>query len=215
METSFWLQKWQQNEIAFHEHVANPALVKHVNKLALKKDSRVFLPLCGKTLDIAWLLSKDYRIVGAELSQTAIKQLFIGLSVKPNISKIGELNHYSAKNIDIFVGDVFNLSQKILGDVDAVYDRAALIALPPETRHRYTQHLMKITNKAPQLLLSVEYNQKLMAGPPFSVSNDEVIRHYAKSYTPTLLSSTDIPGGIKGKFPAKANVWLLQKKIQT
>ena len=209
MDTTFWLQKWEKNDIAFHEREANPSLVKYFRELSLVKGSRVFIPLCGKTLDIAWLLSNGYHVAGAELSQTAIEQLFMGLGVKPNISRSGEISHYSAKNIDIFVGDIFKLSKKMLGPVDAIYDRAALVALPESMRDRYAKHLMEITDQAPQLLLSFEYDQKLMEGPPFSVSNAEVNQHYRDRYNLTLLASTDIPGGLKG-CPAKENVWLLK-----
>lgn len=211
MHANFWHQKWATNDIAFHEKEANPALIKHFKEFSLVKGSRVFLPLCGKTLDIAWLLSNGYRVAGAELSDTAIEQLFMGLGVKPKILGWGEGNHYSAKNIDIFVGDIFNLSRKVLGPVDAIYDRAALVALPKDMRRRYTTHLTEIADNAPQLLLSFEYDQNLMEGPPFSVSNEEINQHYKNCYDLTLLANTNIPGGLKG-CPAKENVWLLHKK---
>ncbi len=212
MDASFWLQKWEENDIGFHTSEANPTLVKHFKELSLGKESRVFLPLCGKTLDIAWLLSNGYRVAGAELSEMAIEQLFMGLGVKPKISGLGAVSHYSAKNIDIFVGDIFYLSGKVLGSVDAIYDRAALVALPEKMRDRYTAHLTEITDQAQQLLLSFEYDQNLMEGPPFSVSNEEVNKRYRDSYALTLIASTNIPGGLKGKCPAKENVWLLKNK---
>jgi thiopurine S-methyltransferase len=210
MDVNFWLQKWEKNEIAFHESEANPALVKNIKELSLVQDSRVFIPLCGKTLDIAWLLLHGYRVAGAELSSNAIGQLFTGLGVKPKISQSGEVSHYSAENIDIFVGNIFNVSGKMLGHVDAVYDRAALVALPEEIRHRYAKHLMEITNQAPQLLITYQYDQTLQEGPPFSVSNEEVNQHYRDRYALTLLESIDIPGGLKGKCAATENIWLLK-----
>jgi thiopurine S-methyltransferase len=136
MDIDFWHQKWEKNEIAFHESKPNPVLVTYFKELKLVEDSRVFLPLCGKTLDIAWLLSKGYRVAGAELSKLAIEHLFIGLGLEPKISKFGNVSRYSATNIDIFVGDIFDLSHEVLGRVDAIYDRAALIALPKERRNR-------------------------------------------------------------------------------
>jgi thiopurine S-methyltransferase len=211
MEKSFWLQKWAKNDIAFHEREANPVLVKYFSKLSLTKGSRIFIPLCGKTLDIGWLLSKGYRVAGAELSEMAIEQLFTELAIKPKITKLGEINYYSASNIDIFVGNIFDMSRKMLGPVDAIYDRAALVALPEKMRDQYTKHLTELTNNAPQLLLSFDYDQNLMEGPPFSVSNEEINRHYKDCYNLTPLASIDIPGGLKGKVPAKENVWLLKK----
>lgn len=210
MDTKFWHQKWENNDIAFHESEANPLLVKYFNALSLVEGSRVFLPLCGKTLDIPWLLANGYRVAGAELSKIATEQLFAELGVAPKISGVGEVDHYSAKNIDIFVGDIFDLSGKMLGLVDAIYDRAALIALPEKMRNRYTAHLAEITDKAPQLLICYEYDQSLMEGPPFSISNEEVNQHYRDSYDLTLIASTNVPGGLKGKCAAKENVWLLK-----
>ncbi|MCP4178899.1 MAG: thiopurine S-methyltransferase [bacterium] len=209
MDVNFWLQRWERNEIGFHEKVTNPLLVEYFKELALDKYSRIFLPLCGKTLDIAWLLSEGYRVIGVELSKTAIEQLFAELGVEPNISKAGNVDHYSAKNIDIFVGDFFELSSKALGIVDAIFDRAALVALPEEIRQKYKTHLLEITSAAPQLLFSYEYDQSLMDGPPFSVSSDEVKRYYMNNYKLNLLKKINISGSIKGKCAAIESVWLL------
>ena len=210
METSFWHQKWERNEIAFHQSEANPLLVKYFAELSLEKGSRVFVPFCGKTLDIPWLLSNRYRVAGAELSKIAVEQLFAGLGVEPKISGVGAVDRYSAENIEIFVGDIFDLSSETLGSIDAIYDRAALVALPEEMRIRYTAHLTEITDKAPQLLITFEYDQSAMEGPPFSVSKEEVNELYEASYDLTLIASTDVPGGLKGRCPAKENAWLLR-----
>jgi len=212
MDSSFWLQRWQSNNIGFHKSEVNPVLVKYFGELALSQGSRVFVPLCGKTLDIAWLLSEGYRVAGAELVEMAIEQLFDELGVEPKISRIGEVRLHSAKDIDIFVGNIFDVSSNMLGSVDAIYDRAALVALPGEMRHRYTALLIDVTDKAPQLLVTYEYDQNLMEGPPFSVSEEEVNQHYSGSYDLSLIASTDVVGGLKGKCAAKENVWLLKKQ---
>src|SRR6266404_8946226 len=107
MDEQFWLQKWEANQIAFHQGEANPLLVAHFDALSLPKGSCVFLPLCGKTLDIHWLLSSGHRVCGAELSPLATRQLFAELGVTPEITAIGPLSRYSAPGIDIFVGDIF------------------------------------------------------------------------------------------------------------
>ena len=212
MEPSFWHQRWEKNETGWHESKANPVLVKYFHELSLAKGRRVFVPLCGKTRDIAWLLSHGYRVAGAELSQLAIEQLFMDLGLQPDISGVDEVHQWSAKNIDIFVGNIFTLSRKILGPVDAVYDRAALVALPGDMRPLYTAHLTDMTHKAPQLLICYDYDQRLMDGPPFSVSHEEVHRHYGDNYEITLLASAEVAGGLKGKCPATENVWTLRAK---
>jgi thiopurine S-methyltransferase len=210
MEASFWHQKWERGEIGFHKSEANPLLIKHCEKLDLAQGSRIFLPLCGKTRDFAWLLACGYRVAGAELSELAIKELFNDLGVEPSISRMGELDLYRAKNIDIWVGDIFDVSAKMLGLVDAIYDRAALVAMTASGREQYTSHLMKITDAAPQLLICYEYNQQLMEGPPFSIHAEEVQHHYAAAYQLQPVESKDVVGGLKG-VGAFETVWLLQK----
>jgi thiopurine S-methyltransferase len=211
MDEQFWRRKWELNEIAFHQGEANPLLVAYFQALALGEGGRVFLPLCGKSLDIHWLLSSGYRVAGAELSLLAIEQLFAELGVTPEVTAVGPMSRYSAPGIDIFVGDIFNLSRGMLGPVDAVYDRAALVALPEAMRNRYAAHLMEITDGAPQLLIAFDYDQSLIDGPPFSVDRVEVRRHYAHNYDLTLLASPDVKGGLKGKVAAKEDVWLLKR----
>jgi thiopurine S-methyltransferase len=218
MQPDFWHERWQSNQIGFHLPEANPLLVKHFSALNLtpkipqKTSPCIFLPLCGKTLDIAWLLTQGYQVIGAELSQIAVDELFSQLNLTPKITQKSDFTHFSSSNIDIFVGDIFNLTPEILGKVDAIYDRAALVALPNEMRKAYTAHLLALTNKAPQLLICFEYDQNLHAGPPFSISADEVRKHYQTQYDLTLLASETMADGLKGKFPATEQVWLLTPK---
>ncbi|MGZ5052641.1 MAG: thiopurine S-methyltransferase [Methylobacter sp.] len=210
MEASFWHQKWERGEIAFHASEANPFLVEHFEKLNQAKGSRVFLPLCGKTRDIAWLLGSGYRVVGAELSELAVNELFKELALEPQITETGKLIRYSAKDIDILVGDIFDVSAEDVGPISAIYDRAALVALPSGMRERYTSHLMNITGAAPQLLIAYEYDQQLMDGPPFSVSENEVKQHYGAAYQLRSVETKSVPGGLKGKAASTETVWLTQ-----
>ena len=214
IDAKFWHERWEKNEIPFHERKPNPILVKHFSRLELKKRARVFVPLCGKTLDIHWLLSKSCRIAGAELSQIAVGQLFDELELRPTISKAksGAGLKYSAKNIDIFVGDIFKVTRARVGPIDAIYDRAALVALPETMRKRYSAHLMKISDRAPQLAVTYDYDQSALPGPPFSITNAELVAHYGRYYDLVLLNSQPLPGGLKGKCPAIENVWLLKQK---
>ena len=211
MEANFWHKKWEQSEIGFHLNEVNPLLVKHFGELSLATDSRVFVPLCGKTQDIRWLLSCGYRIAGIELSRIAIEQLFADLNLNPSISQVGTLTCFTAENIDIYVGDIFCLTKDELGPINAIYDRAALVALPMDMRNRYALHLCEITNLAPQLLIAYEYDQNLQEGPPFSISSQEIQHHYKHRFTINLVTSTDILGGVRGKSPAKEHVWVLKK----
>lgn len=213
MNTEFWHERWAQNEIGFHLSDVNPLLVKHFHQLDLAKGSRIFLPLCGKTRDIAWLLSQGYHVLGSELVSAAVEQLFAELEIKPKVTEHKNYRHYSAERLDIFAGDIFYLSPSELGDVHAVYDRAALVALPEPVRKCYTAHLRNITHKAPQLLLCFEYDQSVMDGPPFSISKKEVESHYRDAYSLDLVETVEVPGGLKGKCSAQEHVWLLKDSI--
>ncbi len=210
MDASFWHQRWESNQIGFHIDEANPLLVSNFNHLSLAHADRVFLPLCGKTRDIAYLLSQGLSVVGVELSQIAVEQLFSELGLQAEISEHGNLKLFHAKNIDIFVGDFFALRPSLLGPVNAVYDRAALVALPHSMRLRYTQHLQDLTHSATQLLITFEYDQAVMDGPPFSINSDLVKDYYQAKYELTHLAGIDVPGGLKGQCKAFENVWLLK-----
>lgn len=211
MEASFWHQRWERNEIGFHGASANALLVKHLPSLRLPQQSRVFIPLCGKTLDIHWLLGQGFHVAGAELSELAVTQLFAELGVAPEIIQLGKLRHYRATHIDIFVGDIFDLTADTLGQVDAIYDRAAMVALPAQLRDKYTAHLTAISHAAPQLLICYLYEQSQMSGPPFSVDDAEVKQHYQAHYILHLLESADVAGGFKGHIPAEEHVWRLSR----
>ncbi|SDW41296.1 thiopurine S-methyltransferase [Nitrosomonas communis] len=212
MEANYWHQRWQQGEIGFHGSQVNPALVEHLSRLNLTEGARLFLPLCGKTLDIAWLFEHSYRIVGAELSSIAINELFAALGLVPEITPVGALSRYSAKNIDIWVGDIFDLTSSMLGAVDAIYDRAALVALPEHMRNRYTAHLIALTHAAPQLLITYEYDQHLYDGTPFSVPEKELKQYYGGTYQLQQMAQDQIAGGLKGKVEAATVIWLLQRE---
>ncbi|MBQ0758684.1 MAG: thiopurine S-methyltransferase [Zhongshania sp.] len=212
MDAEFWQSRWDAREIGFHQEQGNPLLKAHFSQLALSAGDRVFIPLCGKTKDIAWLLANNYRVVGAELSEIAIKELFAELGVTAQVKPVGKLLHYSATNIDIYLGDIFELSAEVLQSVDAIYDRAALVALPFVMRCKYTQHLNDISQLAPQLVICFEYDQSVHDGPPFSVTEKELREHYGSNYMISLVGRVVLDGGLKGRVAADEAVWVLNAK---
>ncbi|CUS34545.1 Thiopurine S-methyltransferase [Candidatus Nitrospira nitrosa] len=211
MDAIFWHNRWQTNQTGWHERAVNPLLTTHFPSLHIPHAGRVFVPLCGKSLDLGWLLSQGYAVAGAELSELAVTQLFTELRMEPAISEVGKHKLFHGEKIDIFVGDLFDLSRETLGPVDAVYDRAALVALPDTMRVQYTAYLKSLTALASQLVIGYEYDQTIVPGPPFSVTPDELHRHYGDSYALTPLARIDVPGGLKGKCPATEHVWKLEK----
>ncbi|MBS0149961.1 MAG: thiopurine S-methyltransferase [Nitrospira sp.] len=212
MDAHFWHNRWETKQTGWHERAVNPLLITHFPSLHVPPSGRVFIPLCGKSLDLGWLLSQGYAVAGAELSELAVTQLFAELGIETHISDVGKHKLFHGEKIDIYVGDLFDLSREILGPIDAVYDRAALVALPEPMRERYTGHLKAITGLAPQLIIGYEYDQAVVPGPPFSVSPDELHRHYGDTYALTALARVDVPGGLKGKCPATEHVWKLEKR---
>ena len=210
MESEFWHGKWARGETGFHQAEANPLLAAHFEALALGKGAHVFVPLCGMTLDIPWLLSQGYRVSGAELSQAGVEALFEAMGVTPEVEQLGALTRYRAEGVDVYVGDVFDVTAEVLGKVDAIYDRAALVALPEEMRRRYTAHLRQITENAPQFLITFDYDQSVMDGPPFSISSDEVASHYGAHYDVGKIASVPVEGGLKGRCPSMEEAWLLR-----
>lgn len=212
MDAVFWHERWISQQTPFHEKDGNALFTRNAEALDLTSAARVFLPLCGKTRDIAWLLARGFRVVGAELSRLAIDQLFEDLGVAPSVLQVGGLIHYAAEGIDIFVGDIFDVDTATLGPVDLVYDRAALVALPEEIRPRYAAHVTAITHAAPQMLICFEYDQDKMDGPPFSVTGDEVRRHYTSAYTISEVERIAVDGRLKGIVDAEETLWRLRPR---
>ncbi len=210
MDAEFWRRRWEANEIGFHEGAPNALLVAHHAALALATGSRIFLPLCGKTRDIGWWLAQGHRVVGSEWSRLAVEQLFAELAIDPVVSDLGGVTRFRAGTLDILQGDVFDVSATMLGRVDAVYDRAALVALPADVRGRYAAHVTALSSGAPQLLVCFEYDQALVAGPPFSVGEAEVRRLYEADggYRAVPLETRAVERGLKG-VPAAETIWLL------
>lgn len=209
MNNEHWLERWEEKNIGFHEDSINSLLIKHFKTLNLPTNSRIFIPLCGKTLDISWLLMLGHDIVAAELSEIAVKELFEELYILPKVTKENGVTRYHTTGIDIFVGDIFNIDSKMVGNIDAIYDRAALVALPKDVRIKYTQHLRELSNNAPQILFCCEYDQNIMKPTPFSIEPSEIEEHYENHYKIELLERKEIKGGLKGKYQAEDTVWLL------
>ncbi|MGO3301060.1 MAG: thiopurine S-methyltransferase [Pseudoalteromonas sp.] len=209
MDANHWHERWEKNEIGFHEDEVNQYLDRYFTKLNLQQGDTVFVPLCGKTFDIHFLLKSGIKVIGAELSEIAISQLFSELQLSPTITEHGELKCYSANNLIVWVGNIFDVSKELLGPIGAVYDRAALVALPSLMRERYSQHVIHLSQNAPQLLLVFQYQQREMAGPPFSIETSEIHKHYAAYYQLNLLCEEPVEGGLKGQVSANNVIWHL------
>jgi thiopurine S-methyltransferase len=195
MEPKFWQERWARNQIGFHLPEVNPYLQRHWPKLALAEGAKVLVPLCGKSLDLMWLASCGHRVLGVELSEQAVQAFFSEQGLVPRISQRGVFKVYQADLIEVWCGDFFALDAEALADCSALYDRAALIALPPLMRAQYAEHLNALLRPGCQgLLITLDYDQTQKAGPPFAVTDDEVKVLLGSHWTVQVVEEQDILG---------------------
>jgi thiopurine S-methyltransferase len=196
MEPEFWHQRWQENLIGFHQSEVNPYLKKYVSSLGVAPGDTVFVPLCGKSLDMWWLQQQGFRVIGVELSPIASEAFFTDSGHHPHQLESASFTIWKSADVEILCGDFFDLTEDMLTNVRAVFDRAALIALPPALRRKYVDHLGRILPKdANGLLVTMEYPQSDMQGPPFSVAQAEVESLFAEHFNVELLEDIDVLAG--------------------
>ncbi|HET8942152.1 MAG TPA: thiopurine S-methyltransferase [Rudaea sp.] len=193
MHADFWLQRWREGRTGFHHEKTSPLLQANWPKLSLPADSRVLVPLAGKSLDMLWLASQGHRVLGVELSPLAVEQFFTDNNLSAVMRQSGSFKHYTAGSIEMICGDFFDIDDEILVTCSGVYDRAALIALPAAMRQRYAAKL-SCALRAPcnMLLVTLDYAQSEMDGPPFAVSSDDVASLYGREWQITQLEQHDI-----------------------
>lgn len=193
MKNEFWLERWEREEIGFHQNEINPYLCQYWQDLHPAHKGEVFVPLCGKSRDMLWLRKQGHLVLGVELSAIAVQAFFRENGYIPHRSTAGKFDCYEADGIRILCGDFFDLSKDEVAQVSSVYDRASLIALPPEMRERYARHLVSILPPAtPILLITFDYPQPQMPGPPFAVSTGEVEALYLGHAEVRLLAQLDV-----------------------
>jgi thiopurine S-methyltransferase len=193
MEHDFWQQRWQEGRIGFHQDGVTPLLQEYWPTLALPSGSRVFVPLAGKTLDMSWLAAQGHRVLGVELSQIAVGQFFDEHGLTPTLHESRYGMHHLAGGVELICGDAFALDADLLSDCESVFDRAALIALPPRLRRRYATELYpRLLTGCRGLVITLEYPQHEKDGPPFSVDEEEVRALYAGHWRIELLARRDI-----------------------
>jgi len=193
MQHEFWLERWKQNQIGFHQQEVNPHLQHYWPRFPASQGDKIFVPLCGKSNDLLWLLGMGYHVVGVELSPLAVESFFSENDLKTKIKRKGNFWVSEINGLQIFCGDFFALQPADLGHVKVVYDRAALVALPVDMRIKYVSSLSALLSTNTQILLiAFDYPQHEMQGPPFSVPGEEVERLFGSWCDLELLGSTDV-----------------------
>ena len=219
MESKFWQQRWQEGRIGFHKSDVNPELIKYFSNIALPAGSRVLVPLCGKSIDMVWLACAGYDVVGIELVESAVQAFFTEQNITPTITEFtsaadkSTLKRYqgqlAGRTIILWAADIFALSTI---DIDAIYDRAALIALPANMRADYSTHIVKLSNNAPQLLITLNYDQSKKDGPPFSINQQQLHQYYSADYKIVELASNSSTLNAASEILVIEHVWLLKPR---
>jgi len=192
MEPEFWLKRWQTDDIGFHRDEVHPALEQLWPRIASEAGGRVFVPLCGKSRDMQWLAMHGHPVIGVELSEKAIDAFFEAEDLAPRERREGAFTVKSAGSYELWCGDLFELPHNAVADVAHFYDRASLVALPPEMRVKYAQHLADMLPSAScGLLVSLAYDASEMNGPPFSVPDTEVAALFGIDFEIETLTSRD------------------------
>lgn len=216
MNPEFWQSRWGEGRIGFHKSEVNPLLLKYFTALQLKKGSRVLVPLSGKSIDMAWLAQQGYEVVGIELVESAVQAFFAEQNISPTIHQHADnpaVKYYQGQlaeqTITLWVADIFALTAEDIGNVDAVYDRAALIALPEDMRLRYSEQMQQLSNNAPQYIITLNYDQSKKDGPPFSVNKTQIQQYYGNYYQITELENEASTLNANAALSVTEHVWLL------
>ncbi|WP_175653662.1 thiopurine S-methyltransferase [Pseudomonas sp. Marseille-P9899] len=195
MQADFWHKRWERNQIGFHQEQVNSYLAQYWPSLGIDAGGRVLVPLCGKSLDLVWLAGQGLRVLGVELSQRAVEDFFAEQQLEPERFEHGAFTCYRSEGIELWCGDFFELNAADVADCVGLYDRAALIALPPEMRERYAAHLATILPAGcGAVLVTMDYDQSQLDGPPFAVTDEEVRRLYTPRWQILAEDEQDILG---------------------
>jgi len=218
MRAKFWLDLWHKNEIAFHRAEHNTLLLEFWSQLGLAANDKIFVPMCGKSLDMRWLENAGHQVVGVELAQVAVETYFAEGDEHPERCVVDRFNCYRGNSTMVYQGDFFDLTAPLLMGVKGLFDRGALVALPPDMRFRYVDHLLRIVPDDTRILLiTFEYDQQMVAGPPHAVLPEEVEALYGTRCDVQLLESivtSALPGHFveQGVPQAVESVYLMTKR---
>ena len=213
---NLWESRWQENRIGFHLNTVNPNLIQYSKQLLQHNPDRVFVPLCGKTLDLCWLSKKTEKVIGVEIVNKAVQNFFVENNIPYIIEKEDNLQKFCSKSIEIYLGDFFDLNSEATSLFNAIYDRASIVAIEKFERKKYVDHLISFLGPVGRILLiTLEYNQNKMMGPPYSVTTEEIESLFSQFYSIKLLDTRDILDDHfrnKGLTYLLGHVFLIEKK---
>mgnify|MGYP001160946566 CR=1 FL=1 len=188
-----WEFRWHEGRVGFHLKEVNSYLIRHSEQLLKRDINKIFVPLCGKSLDLYWLAERIKKVVGVELVRKPVEDFFKENNINFSTKLLEEFELFQSDFIEIFNGDFFALNESMTGQFDAIYDRASIVAIDAPERLKYANHLMRfLTDDGMILLITLEYDQNQMLGPPFSVPFSEIIRLFSNQGNLEILETCDI-----------------------
>lgn len=212
-DNHLWLQLWRNSDTEFHQQAVNPLLARFWPRPQADQVRRVFVPLCGKSLDVIWLADRGYQVIGVELSPIAVRAFFTENRLRPVKRQLGPFTLWQAGNISILCGDYFALDKKHLGHIDMVYDRAALTALPEDLREPYVRQLRLIVPETANIfLLTIEDTEDHQPVGSASGVDVEVAALYEKNFHIDL-THVETDDEAEGAMPAEYKVYLLSSRV--
>jgi len=207
MNQEFWITRWNENQIGFHLKGVNPLLTRFWSSVSPSATGRVLVPLCGKSEDLRWLAERGHDVVGVELSLIAAKAFAAEQGMTFIESPEPPFTLLSGEKVTYYIGDFFDVTPAIVGTFELLYDRAALIALPPEMRVSYVEHLSRLVAKTGRaLLIALEYDSSQMHGPPFAVTEAEVRRLFNSFRCEKVLEYDCLES--EPRFKARGLTWM-------
>lgn len=224
-QKQYWCNRWRDNQTGWHLADPHPSLVANLSKILPTTTATttngattttpkpvVFVPLCGKTVDLVYLRNHNFRALGCELSEQAVTEFFAELGEAPKKTRINEnVEKWEVENIAILLGNIFDIpSLEMAGfpgdQVAAVFDRASLVALPDSIRGQYVEHVKKLTNNSNQILVTFEHTRP--TAPPHSISEELVHKYYEDTYKIEFVSRRNVGTNID-----EATYLLLNSKL--
>jgi thiopurine S-methyltransferase len=217
MEKEYWLNRWRLKDIAFHQQNINPDLIAYIQRLNLHTGDCIFVPLCGKTKDMYWLANEGFHVIGVELSSIACNEFFTDMDISPQITEQSKFTSYKYNNIELLCGDLFDLTNTDLPNIQAIYDCKALIALPEDLRNKYVNHIVSSLGTKVKILLLTRESSCHIKPPPYSVDSKEINLLYGTYFYVQQLKSVsirDIPERLvkKGYLEMRESVFLISEK---
>ncbi|GKY92795.1 hypothetical protein MPSEU_000249200 [Mayamaea pseudoterrestris] len=222
-----WKSRWDDNKIGWHEASPHESIINHGHLLfptvndhaALTADSsscskplRVFVPLCGKSVDMAYFAKQDFvqEVVGVDGIQKALDAFaaeHADLNLQP-AEPIGQYDQLKGEKITLLRGDFFEMDEAdTSGRFDVIFDRASMVAIEPSLREDYLKTIGRLLAPGGKILLvTIERTSGTdedKGGPPFSIPEAEVRRLYEAQ---TWVDSVSILPGNEARNEGSTNV---------